>query len=318
MHRWRRNLQRLTCLAGLGLSALMSNPLIAQDNAANQDEPPRYSERGADTCLSCHNDERMLLIFQTPHGEGMDPNTPFAHLQCESCHGPGGEHTSRRQVGAGHPPIRDFGPGSTTDTRVQNGACLQCHSRHMDVGWEGSAHQRNEVSCADCHKVHVPVDPVSRVSQQSRVCFDCHRRQAADSLKPSAHPLREGHMACTDCHQPHHSTSEALLKAHTVNQLCTGCHAEVRGPHLFEHAPVTEDCTLCHQSHGSIHQALLQQRPPLLCQRCHSQAGHPSLAFTDDGLPGGTPSAFVVGGSCTNCHSQVHGSNHPSGTKLMR
>ena len=23
-------------------------------------------------------------------------------------------------------------------------------------------------------------------------------------------------------------------------------------------------------------------------------------------------------GSCANCHSQVHGSNHPSGVKLMR
>jgi DmsE family decaheme c-type cytochrome len=125
-------------------------------------------------------------------------------------------------------------------------------------------------------------------------------------------------MTCTDCHNPHHAAADHLLKRNTVNQLCWSCHAELRGPYLFEHAPVTEDCTLCHTAHGSIHRALLKKRPPLLCQNCHSQAGHPSLAFTRDGLPANNPSAFVVGGSCLNCHSQVHGSNHPSGSKLMR
>ena len=37
---------------------------------------------------------------------------------------------------------------------------------------------------------------------------------------------------------------------------------------------------------------------------------------TDNGLNG--KRTFVVAGSCTNCHSQVHGSNHPAGAKLMR
>ena len=35
-------------------------------------------------------------------------------------------------------------------------------------------------------------------------------------------------------------------------------------------------------------------------------------------LPGGAGAIFVAAGSCTNCHSQVHGSNHPAGAKLMR
>jgi hypothetical protein len=38
-------------------------------------------------------------------------------------------------------------------------------------------------------------------------------------------------------------------------------------------------------------------------------------------LPGGSAGGsaiFLVAGGCTNCHSQVHGSNHPSGEKLMR
>jgi hypothetical protein len=40
---------------------------------------------------------------------------------------------------------------------------------------------------------------------------------------------------------------------------------------------------------------------------------------TPQGLAGGrSPSTLLVGGGCVNCHSQVHGSNHPSGRDLMR
>jgi hypothetical protein len=63
---------------------------------------------------------------------------------------------------------------------------------------------------------------------------------------------------------------------------------------------------------------MLSLRGPMLCQSCHSQAGHPSVASTPDGLPGGTPSRLLLGQNCLNCHTQVHGSNHPSGSKLMR
>ena len=83
---------------------------------------------------------------------------------------------------------------------------------------------------------------------------------------------------------------------------------------------MAEDCSLCHTPHGSVRPALLTKNPPLLCQQCHSQAGHPSVARTSNGLPGGSAggTAFTIAGSCTNCHVQVHGSNHPSGSKLMR
>jgi DmsE family decaheme c-type cytochrome len=166
--------------------------------------------------------------------------------------------------------------------------------------------------------VHANADPVSLQSEQAEVCFDCHQQQRADSQKPSAHPIRFAEMVCTDCHSPHASVSGGQLKRDTLNELCLSCHAEFRGPVLFDHAPVSEDCSLCHQPHGSIHPALLTRRPPLLCQSCHSQRGHPSLSFTNQSLPGRNPSAMVLERSCMNCHTQVHGSNHPSGYNLMR
>ena len=115
-----------------------------------------------------------------------------------------------------------------------------------------------------------------------------------------------------------HALYPALLTRPTLNQTCYTCHAEKRGPFLWEHAPVAEDCSNCHTPHGSVNPALLLSRPPLLCQQCHSQADHPSMAATGAGLARGQASSFLLAGSCTNCHSQVHGSNAPSGADLNR
>jgi DmsE family decaheme c-type cytochrome len=277
-----------------------------------------YTKQGADTCLGCHDGERMQHIFRTAHGQGADAEAPFAYLQCESCHGPGKAHTGRQNVGAGHTPIIDFGRDAETPVEEQNAMCLKCHTRDPGLQWAGSSHQTGQVSCADCHDVHASVDPVSVLTEQADVCYKCHMKQRADNLKPYAHPVRQGIMTCNSCHNPHHSTGDALLNRNTVNELCWSCHTELRGPYLFEHPPVSEDCLICHEAHGSIQPAMLTRRPPLLCQSCHSQRGHPSVSYTKDGLPGNNPSAFVLNGSCVNCHSQIHGSNHPSGANLMR
>jgi DmsE family decaheme c-type cytochrome len=174
------------------------------------------------------------------------------------------------------------------------------------------------VACADCHTLHLQKDPVLSTATQIEVCTSCHQAQHTDLFKPSHHPMREGKMACTACHTPHGSTAPAQLLKNTVNETCTECHAEYRGPFLWEHQPVTEDCTNCHEPHGSAQPALLKLRPPFLCQTCHEGAGHPSIANTPKGLPGGMPSAYLLSGGCINCHSQIHGSNSPSGRALMR
>ena len=212
----------------------------------------------------------------------------------------------------------DFGPKAHAPASRQNAPCLSCHQSNAAHDWATSAHAASNVACASCHQLHLAKDPVQAVATQVEVCSTCHQAEHADLLKPSHHPLREGTMACTACHAPHGSTAPAQLVKNTVNETCTTCHAEYRGPFLWEHQPVTEDCSNCHAPHGSVQPALLKMRPPLLCQTCHEGAGHPSIANTPQGLPGGMPSAFLLGGGCLNCHSQVHGSNSPSGRALMR
>jgi DmsE family decaheme c-type cytochrome len=125
-------------------------------------------------------------------------------------------------------------------------------------------------------------------------------------------------MACTDCHKPHGSSGPGDLIHNTVNETCYECHAEKRGPFLWEHAPVREDCSNCHTPHGSNYENLLTGRQPWLCQQCHSTAYHPSGAYSGTGIPPEGADPRILSGQCMNCHQQVHGSNHPSGINLTR
>ncbi len=305
--------------AALGAVLIGYGAIAAADDAAAP-PAPRYTQKGADTCLGCHDEPELAGIFRTAHGRPTDARSPFGHgqLQCEACHGPGDAHA--RTKGDKKPPVIRFGSKTGTPVAVQNEQCLNCH-RGTNAHWQANAHAANDVSCADCHRAHSAEDPVRTVASQPEVCTKCHLARRSDLLKPSHHPMLEGKMACTSCHAPHGSTAQAQLVKQTTTALCTSCHTEYRGPFLWEHAPVTEDCSNCHQPHGSTQPALLKTRPPFLCQECHEASGHPAASYTPDRLPGGGGApggAYLTAGGCVNCHSQIHGSNHPSGSKLMR
>ena len=301
--------------------AVISVPgVVSSQSPGEETTPPDYSRKGADTCFACHDDQTALAIFRTKHAVPDDSRSPFGHeqLQCESCHGPAGDHSGRVRRGQERPPVMAFGKNATSAVADQNNNCINCHDGDIGNAWHVSDHDSNTVSCAGCHTSHADNDPVLTTATQVEVCFDCHQQQRTQSMKPYAHPLRQGEMSCNDCHSAHGDSSELLLTRQTLNDTCYDCHAETRGPYLWEHAPVSEDCSSCHDPHGSNQPGMLSMRAPLLCQSCHSQDGHPSLPQDDRGLPGIAPSQFLLGQSCLNCHSEVHGSNHPSGSKLMR
>lgn len=280
-----------------------------------------YSSQGADSCLSCHGEgmpQSASAIFFTQHAARTNPNSPFSKLQCETCHGPGEAHVSGQQRGQPVSPNIIFGKQSKTPIAEQNKICLDCHSHHGRLGWFGSRHETADVACASCHQIHRARDRVFDPLEQQETCFNCHPKRRSDALRASSHPLRFGSMSCSNCHDPHNGDNDFLLLRSTVNETCYLCHAEKQGPFLWEHAPAAEDCTLCHQPHGSNHPALLKKRPPLLCQQCHSPAGHPSTAFTSEQIGDDFSNRFLLGRACLNCHSQVHGSNHPSGATLHR
>src|SRR3569832_965661 len=225
-------------------------------------------------------------------------------------------------------------------------ACSNCHQGGNRTHWDGGQHKQNGVTCNDCHKVHAKDDAVITKVTQTEVCANCHKKQRAETHRISAHPIDAGKVACSDCHNPHGSIGPKLLKKASVNETCFNCHAEKRGPFLWNHASANDDCMNCHTPHGSTVAPLLEQRSPWLCQQCHAgTTPHPGNIYSGASLPGGPianinantsnttnpvnpvtgarialnnpPAQFPFRG-CTNCHSQVHGSNHPAGIYLLR
>lgn len=300
------------------LCLLVGICLTAQHANAEEEKVP-YSDKGADTCLKCHDEDNeypVFPIFETKHARMSDARSPMAKLQCETCHGPGGKHQEKAKKGEKKAPIRSFGKKSWVPIKDQNKVCLSCHEDHNRNNWKGSSHESNDLACASCHQIHKKRDPMLVKMDQVNKCTSCHTKQKAEFQRTSSHPIRFGELKCSNCHNPHGSNGEYLLKFNTKNETCYSCHAEKRGPLLWTHAPVQEDCGNCHNSHGSIHPALLKKRPPLLCQQCHSPNGHPRIARDGGGL--GTASVYLLNKSCLNCHGQIHGSNHPSGVRFTR
>jgi DmsE family decaheme c-type cytochrome len=289
------------------------------------------SLEGDKNCTVCHDESwkpPVLTIYQTRHGVKGDKRTPG----CQSCHGESLEH---RNDPGNKPPDVVFAAQSKklSPPEKRNAACLSCHESRVlaRANWSGSTHELRGVACTDCHQAHAPTQKVMNKITQPEVCFTCHKSQQAQIRRFSRHPILEGKVTCSNCHNPHGSTGPTLLVKNTVNETCYTCHAEKRGPFLWEHAPVVDDCSNCHTPHGSNLTPLLKMRAPMLCQGCHT-GDHGKNLYSGANLPNGNvttangriplgslnPPAQGNARSCLNCHSLVHGSNHPAGAKFQR
>lgn len=279
---------------------------------------------GEARCIECHDQENRHFS-ETTHAKvfRLNPAGDRQAQVCEACHGPGSSHVANA---LDKTRIIGFTKAWGTPVATQNSQCLSCHEGGARMHWAGSTHASNEMGCADCHNP-MQQNSASALLVRATVaetCFQCHPQQRAEFRRRSHMPVLEGRMTCTDCHNPHGSTTRPLLKADSVNDVCYSCHAEKRGPFIWEHAPVRESCLNCHQPHGSNHDKLLVTARPYLCQQCHNPpVGHPGQFFRGDqtaaaAMAGGAQSARVIARSCQNCHTQIHGSNHPAGTRFQR
>lgn len=311
-------IKRAMAAAALGLLALIGTTAWAATPAERQ---------ASKECTQCHDQDDLPAWQRSPHAQAQDPRTPG----CVNCHGASEQHVHKKPQGK---PDRMFKKDSPTPIAERNAACLNCHQKDAKRAmWGGSQHESADLACTTCHQIHTNNDRVTARATQADVCFTCHKEQRTQFSRPSHHPLPEGKMTCTDCHNVHGSTGPKLVKRDSTNDTCYTCHAEKRGPFVFSHQPVTEDCATCHNPHGTTVASMLKARPPMLCQECHTPHATGGV-----GAVGGQPGVFgpaapgqlapaitsttngknVVnmwqGRSCMNCHTQVHGSNNPSAT----
>jgi len=273
-------------------------------------------------CTKCHDEsdkQPVLAILKTKHAMMADKRTPFADQACMTCHGPSEKHLVKPKEGEKRAlPDITFKEGRPVPATKKNAVCMSCHEYGLRLHWKGSPHEFSGLACSSCHTVHKAKDPVLVKRTQPQTCFNCHKEKRAQIYRASSHPIREGKVSCSDCHNPHGSSGPKQLTKNSVNETCYQCHYEKRGPFLWEHAPVRDDCTNCHKPHGSNHPSLLKARQPWLCQQCHLAQFHPSGAYSGTGVPPMGADQRLLGKQCLNCHSQVHGSNHPSGVRFTR
>jgi len=271
---------------------------------------------GSKVCLGCHASQ-AAAFEQTLMGK--IGKVQKGKMECENCHGPGSAH-AKAGGGRGVGGIISFRDDDRSrPVEANNAICLNCHEKGNHTYWNGSTHETRGVACTNCHQVMKKSAAKHQMKKETQIatCFQCHKDRQAQIWR-SSHmpmtqgsnmPLGEGKMTCSDCHNPHGSFTEALLKGTSINDTCYQCHADKRGPFLWEHFPVRENCMNCHNPHGSNNEYSLKLMRPRLCTQCHS-AGH--------GLTGSPTALQTFNRSCQNCHTKVHGSNAPQGMLFQR
>ncbi len=275
-----------------------------------QDLKPGYV--GSEACAVCHEDLAGAFKKTRHQALELEKKRGWAGQSCEACHGPGAKHAESADI------AEILNPGKQKPI-VQNRDCLKCHvNQTARVGRIVSGHAREEVACSQCHSVHPKPGEVlfeRRAERINRLCYGCHQTVQASFQKPHTHPVNQHAMSCTDCHNPHNPTGVAAQRVAFGNEPnCFSCHANLRGPFVFEHAPVRlEGCQSCHEPHGSINPKMLTRHDvKVQCLECHADLGAASARST--GVLGGVPPAFHDLRSprfqtCTTCHRKIHGSH---------
>lgn len=215
-------------IALVGMRGGVASAAPAADKSPKTPNPSQSAAQaggtyvGDVTCLGCHEEERAGYE-RSPHHWAKDSRTPAAKQGCETCHGAGSKHTDDPDHVKVVNDFKTMTPAQTSEL------CASCHNRGEHALWEGSQHERRDVTCTNCHSLHKSQSDKGalKAKSETEVCAQCHRDKAAKLDRSGHMPLREGKMACSSCHNMHGSTNVKLLKkGDSIAELCTSCHAD--------------------------------------------------------------------------------------------
>jgi predicted CXXCH cytochrome family protein len=306
----------LAVVAVVGATAIGGCKMVQQASVPPLPVVDGATPVGTETCVGCHEDIPGTYKGD-PHAFGVVKRADG----CETCHGAGSKHASSQAATdiVGAETLRAL------SAPARSALCLSCHADQVGH-FPQSEHAVAGVSCWDCHPSALHGAKTTAVatlpdatgiqlpawrrlpslmpghgSGASEFCYQCHGEVEADFRLQFHHPVLEGQMRCTDCHEI--LGKDLLTAIDDGRERCLSCHEEIRGPFLFEHLALEEGCTACHTPHGSIVKKLLTEANNGLCERCHFDARFPLIGGVDH-----TP--FLSGGAlCYDCHAETHGSN---------
>lgn len=299
----RTRLGRAVVLVGLmALAAAISWAASAESADEPQTDPrmpaaaPDLHAVGSDLCVACHP-ERVELSGAVRHLRIVTREEEKGRYGgCEACHGRGSGHLETAD------PAVIFGSTDENKAWLADG-CFVCHQTRGKGAWLTSDHWQAGITCNDCHSMHEPesgahllkYDPLQGQSERD-LCLRCHQSVQAGFEQYSHHPLNEGRVTCSDCHDSH---APSVTDGEPVVEACVGCHADKEPPFVFEHEPTSSDlangCLTCHKAHGTSNESLLRLPGTAICLQCHTEQA----------------AAHYGGATCwqSGCHEQIHGSD---------
>jgi len=316
LHSWKgRVMEGRRCRSAGPLSGLLPVLLLGWVAAPVQAvEGATAGEVESTVCAACHEEQLLSYagsvhsLFESAEWIASHPDgSGGGATGCNACHGDPIPHLD---AGGTAGTIFAFLP--TDLAAVKSAACQSCH-RADHPRFTASAHAGAGLTCTDCHTIHrgdprapsllQPAllqgnpRPFERGEPGTASCAGCHEDVFARFDLSERHPLREGALACTDCHDPHDRETRLRLGGFK-QEACARCHAAESGPFVFEHGGQrVEGCVTCHEPHGTPNRHLLRfAQVAELCYSCHLLSPDFHLQFTPD-----TP--------CNGCHANIHGSN---------
>ncbi len=297
---------------------------LACHDAHSADKKGLVKDAGAKACYSCHP-EKDIAGKKNVHPEVKKGN-------CSTCHA---SHSSNRPgLLVKSTKALCMGCHSSKSTKllkahgglnVSSSDCASCHSPHSSDNagiLKKNLHKPFETGkCSTCH-----LQGSSKVKTNStQLCSKCHA-PTMDSFNKRYSHLGAGAAdnPCINCHNPHASDGDALLKGQE-SRVCYTCHGETKKfaeISNFTHSKL-EQCSSCHSSHGSNERYFMRSGVETCStEQCHTTQGrftHPvgkdiidprsgsALDCSTCHNPMGSPEEFILRGGkdrelCVKCH----------------
>jgi len=298
MGKWRQLTIAAAVLAVLTpLVGILGAPRGAR---AEGDKPASPQYLGTEACTAkCHKKELAQHQASIHSKTDRDASATADKKGCEACHGPAGLH--KQAVDNDDENLQMEKP-ATMSSKQMTQVCAKCHATTVSVfKFVDTEHAAEGMTCRDCHVMHQD-KPTDRKLKQptNELCLSCHQSLKVQLKANAHHPVLEGRLKCTDCHNPHGGSDPGMLKK-DIDELCTSCHKEKQGPFVYEHSPNVDEmedgCLTCHAPHGTPVAKLVKLSGRGLCLQCHTD-------IATDGRHRARP------GSCwrSGCHIRLHGS----------
>ncbi len=195
-------------------------------------------------CGNCHGSQ-IEAVFD-PAEKAYRTRWTALHINCESCHGPGGRHTELMTAPA-ETHTADIGLRALdlTDKSASTRVCMACHAskRALAVGYLSGDPVEDYFTTTnmdlESQRNHHPDGRIADFGyQEGHLYSDC---------------FQDGAMTCVDCHDPHAQTYRdphgRPLHGRFDNGQCLGCHpAKGQGGGHSGHGdgPRAPRCTDCH------------------------------------------------------------------------